>query len=103
MRLARVRGNVVSSVKSPRLSCHKLLLVEDLVPGQSDDHSLVGAGTSAYIAVDLAGAGEGEVVIVTIGSAARIEAGASDVPTDAAVVGIVDNVSFGGRTTYVKN
>ncbi|MDH5521932.1 MAG: EutN/CcmL family microcompartment protein, partial [Acidimicrobiia bacterium] len=32
MKLARVRGNVVSSVKADGLSSHKLLLVEDLHP-----------------------------------------------------------------------
>ena len=103
MRLARVRGNVVSSVKSPGLGCHKLLLVEDLVPDPPDDDTLDRAGTAAYIAVDLAGAGEGEVVIVTVGSAARIDHGTAEVPTDAAVVGIVDTVNFAGQTTYVKD
>ena len=59
--------------------------------------------TLLEIAVDLAGAGEGEVVIVTVGSAARIDHGTAEVPTDATVVGIVDTVNFAGQTTYVKD
>ena len=43
------------------------------------------------VAVDNVGAGIGEIVLVTQGSAARLTCGDGNVPTDAAVVGIVDD------------
>ena len=52
--------------------------------------------------VDLAGAGDGEIVMVTHGSAARVDGAAQGTATDAAVVGIVDIVNFNGQITYVK-
>ena len=100
MRLARVRGTVVSSVKSSALSRHKLLLVADVDAADMGDGSGVGP---TYVAVDLAGAGHDEVVIVTHGSAARVDVGGIDVPTDAAVIGIVDFVAIGGHQTYAKS
>jgi ethanolamine utilization protein EutN len=100
VRLARVRGNVVSSVKVDGLSSHKLLYVQDVHPeGPWEDDNAQG---EIYVAIDLAGAGNNEIVLVTLGSAARIDVGGAAVPTDAAVVGIVDTVQFSGKTTYFK-
>lgn len=99
MKLARVRGNVVSSIKATGLSSHKLLLVDDVHPAAIDDSGVDG---SPYIAVDLAGAGIGEIVVVTTGSASRIDRSGAGAPTDAAIVGIVDSVSFDDTTTYYK-
>jgi microcompartment protein CcmK/EutM len=58
---------------------------------------------SNYVAIDLIGAGDGDIVLVVHGSAARIDHGAGAVPTDAAVVAIVDSVLVGSRTTFVKS
>jgi microcompartment protein CcmK/EutM len=93
---------VVSSVKSPGLACHKLLLVEEIAADLMDDGATDQENGTVHIAVDLAGAGHDEVVIVALGSSARVDEGGKDVPTDAAVIGIVDSVNVDGRTTYVK-
>ena len=96
MQLARVVGNVVASVKEPRLIGTTLLLVEDAtVDGAS-------AGGPAYVAVDLVGAGESELVLVVRGSTASRAVGGDGAPTDAAVVAILDHVRSGGRSTYEK-
>jgi microcompartment protein CcmK/EutM len=103
MQLARVRGNVVASAKTNGLASHKLLLLE-AVPAL-DPMASAGAKPAAdslYVAIDLVGAGVGEVVLVTLGSAARIERDGQSVPTDAAIVGIVDSVQLDGKTTFVK-
>ena len=101
MQLARVRGNVVASIKAPGLSAHKLLLLEPVAAADP-----LGANPAAdapsFVAIDLAGAGVGEVVLVTVGSAARVDADGQSAPTDAAVVAIVDAVQFDGRTTFQK-
>lgn len=96
MELARVVGSIVASVKEPRLTGTKLLLVE---AAGTDGGS---PGGPPYVAVDLVGAGEGEVVVVVRGSPAARAIDLEGVPVDAAIVGIVDAVRAGGRTTYQK-
>lgn len=95
MRLAKVLGQVVSTVKEPGLDKFSLLLVQD-----SDDDPEQAAGP-VYVAVDLVGAGVGEVVLVAGGSAARVAAGA-EAPTDQAVVAIADTVVRDHVVTYRK-
>ena len=99
MRLAKVVGQVVSTVKEPGLDSFKILLVEDLDAHDPDRDPFDG---EAYPAIDVVGAGEGEVVLVAIGSAARIPASAGRTPTDASVVAIVDSVIVGGEVTFKK-
>ena len=50
-----------------------------------------GEQKSKLVAVDNVGAGIGEIVLVTCGSAARLACGDGTTPVDAAVVGIVDD------------
>jgi ethanolamine utilization protein EutN len=95
--LAKVLGQVVATVKEPGLARFTLLLLQD-VTGADPERS-TGA---AYVAVDLVGAGVGEIVLVAAGGAARIAAGA-DAPTDRAVVGIADSVVRNGTVTYRKS
>jgi len=101
MQLARVRGNVVASIKDAELACHRLLLVEPVsaaVPNQPVDDA-----APVLVAIDLIGAGMDEIVLVARGSAARIAAGTGQIPTDAAIVAIVDSVQFDRQTTFVKH
>ncbi len=99
MRLGRVVGTAVSTIKVGPLTGYKLLLVADVAPGEPQGH----AGTGdVYVAIDRAGAGEGDVVLVTLGSAARIGEAASGVPTDASVIGIIDSIRYGGETRFEK-
>jgi ethanolamine utilization protein EutN len=99
VRLARVVGQVVSTVKEPELNGFKLLLVHDLDYLEPTNGAVY---RSPYVAVDLAGAGEGEVVVVTTGSAARVSARTAGAPVDLAVVGIVDTVVVEGRPRFDK-
>lgn len=94
MQLATVLGQVVSTVKQPGLDRFTLLLLQD-VTGADPERT---TGTD-YVAVDLVGAGVGEVVLVASGGAARVAAGA-DAPTDRAVVAIADTVVRAGTVTY---
>jgi ethanolamine utilization protein EutN len=99
MRLAKVLGQIVATVKEPGLDGFKILLVEDLDPTDPDRDPF---GGEAYPAIDVVGAGEGEVVLVTLGSAARIPTATGSTATDAAVVAIVDSVIVGGEVTFKK-
>lgn len=105
MQLARVRGNVVASIKAAGLAAHKLLLLE---PVAAADPLAAGEAAESrsrdlYVAVDLVGAGVGEVVLVTLGSAARVASEGQATPTDAAVIAIVDAVQLDGRSTFDKH
>lgn len=84
MYLGRVIGTVVSTSKNEDLIGMKLLIVERL-----DEHLQRSGETE--IAVDSEGAGNGEIVIVCGGSAARYVFG-GNVPVDKSIVGIVDTV-----------
>lgn len=100
MQLARVRGNVVASIKAAGLASHKLLLLEPVRASAPLDEGV--EPSSAYVAIDLAGAGVGEIVLVTLGSAARVDSDGHNAPTDAAIIAIVDSVQFDGETTFQK-
>ncbi|MDR1650641.1 MAG: EutN/CcmL family microcompartment protein [Synergistaceae bacterium] len=91
MRLGRVVGSVVATRKHDRLVGHKLLIVRQLKPGP-DGNLIPSAGSSEFcVAVDLVGAGTGELVLYTSGSSARNSSSeAHDSPIDEAIIGIVD-------------
>jgi ethanolamine utilization protein EutN len=59
------------------------------------------AGGGAFVAVDTVGAGDGELVLVAQGSAAR-EAVRVQGPIDAAIVAILDSLTVGGTRTYTR-
>ncbi|NKB70166.1 MAG: ethanolamine utilization protein EutN [Candidatus Latescibacteria bacterium] len=93
MLLSRVKGHVVSTAKVDELVGKKLLLVEIVTVRE---HGLESTGRH-MVCIDAVGAGEGELVLVVMGSSARIAAAMKDVPTDAVIVGIIDSLQALGR------
>ena len=95
MTLGRVVGTVVATRKEGKLDGFKLQIVEtvglDLRP--------TGAFT---VAVDVVGAGAGEIVLTAAGSSARLTARTQDRPVDAVIMAIVDVVETGGQIRYDK-
>ena len=88
MYLGKVIGTVVSTVKAPSLTGSKFLIVEKI-------NQDLTAKKQTEIAVDTVGAGDGETVIVVGGSSARMsDVKKTDLPVDAAIVGIVDTVEI---------
>ena len=81
MLTAKVVDNIWSTRKTELLNGYKLMLVE--VIGGCDDGQ-------RQVAVDTVGAGIGERVLVALGSSARRMVGDDSIPTDAAIVGIID-------------
>ena len=96
MRIARVVGSAVSTVKEPSLVGHKLLLVREADEG----NTVTGP---VFVAVDLVGAGTGELVIVSEGSAARQSGTTSGQPVDAVIMGILDSLEVDGTVTFRKS
>ena len=86
MILARIIGTVVATRKDPRLEGKKLLICQPINPKGEDEKGYV-------IAVDTVHAGYREQVLVVAGSSARMASGCKDTPVDAAIVGIVDQIS----------
>jgi len=62
---------------------------------------LVDTGKSA-VCIDSVGAGEGDIVLICSSSSARLTAATKRAVTDNTIVGIVDAISAGGRTAYLK-
>lgn len=100
MFIGKVTGTVVASQKIPTVVGKKLLLVEAMTI-KGEPPTLQSSGRVA-VAVDTVGAGEGEMVIVTQGSSARLTDMTSNVPTDAVVVGIIDAIQTGGQELFNK-
>jgi ethanolamine utilization protein EutN len=85
MLICRVMGSVVATAKDAGFVGSKLLLVQrvDLAGNFQGE---------PFVATDTVGAGAGETVLVSTGGAARATEMMRNVPTDAAIVGIVDRV-----------
>ena len=95
MIIAKVMGSAVATLKHDLLNTAKLLLVSPAdVKGEI-------TGTP-FLAVDLVGAGEGELVIVSQGSSARVATGQTSSPADAAIVGILDSLQIEGDVEFRK-
>ena len=86
MQLARVIGNVVSTIKNESLQAKKLMIVQTL------DADLKPKG-KPLIALDAVGAGVGELVFWCRGKEASFPFKRDDTPTDCTIVGIVDSDS----------
>ena len=96
MKIAKVVGVTVCSVKEPRLESSKMLLVCN-----ADQTGKISG--LPYIALDVVGAGPDELVVVVEGSSARVAARESNIPVDAVIVGILDSLQFDGKTTFKKH
>ena len=102
MFVALVTGSVVATQKAESMKGHKLLVVE---PYRLDDTSrdrLVSTGRT-FIAVDTLGAGEGQFVLVTQGSSARLTPETKSRPIDAVVIVIIDSVRIDGQNIFSRH
>jgi len=99
MFLARVEGSVVATKKDEGLSGRKLLLVRPQLVDESNPTKFR-PGKNTIVAVDSVGAGEGELVMFTQGSSARLAPNMKSAPVDAVVVGIVDTVDVLGQVIH---
>ncbi|HEY9434414.1 MAG TPA: EutN/CcmL family microcompartment protein [Blastocatellia bacterium] len=86
MQLARVIGNVVSTIKNASLEGRKLLIIQVL------DSDLLPVG-KPLVAIDSVGAGAGELVFWCRGKEASFALDGAEAPTDCTIVGIVDSES----------
>ncbi len=88
MLICRVIGDIVSTVKNPQLTGHKLLIVQPMnLKGEPEG--------STIIAVDKVDAGIDDLVLVNKeGGSARILLEDEKVPVQAVIVGVIDGVEI---------
>ena len=101
MFVAKVTGSLVATQKVDSMVGHRLLVVEPYRLDPKDRRSLVTTGRT-FIAVDTVGAGEGEYVLITQGSSARLTPETKNLPIDTVVVGIVDSVHVESQRVFSR-
>lgn len=101
MFLAKVTGSLVATQKVGSMVGKKLLVVE---PYRLDAQTRAELKTTGrtLVAVDTVGAGEGELVLVTQGSSARLTPQTKNLPVDTVIIGIVDSVHVEQKCIYKK-
>ncbi|MGP1440998.1 MAG: EutN/CcmL family microcompartment protein [Anaerovoracaceae bacterium] len=88
MHIGKVVGHLWSTKKQDSLTGMKLMIIEPIDPLNNCKERL------PLVAVDSVGAGIGEIIIYTTGSSARKAVMNQEIPIDAAILGIVDNVEL---------
>ncbi|MGC6445335.1 MAG: EutN/CcmL family microcompartment protein [Rubripirellula sp.] len=101
MFVAKVTGSVVSTQKVDSMTGHKLLVVEPYRLEEKKRNSLVTTGRT-FIAVDTLGSGEGDFVLITQGSSARLTPQTKTLPIDAVIIGIVDQVHIEKQEVFSR-
>ena len=87
MFLAKVFGNVVSTMKDPGLAAKKILIVQAIDKFGKDTGQKI-------LALDSVGAGAGETVYCCKGREASFPWLPQETPTETAIVGIVDTINL---------
>ncbi len=96
MRIVKVVGAAVSTVKEPRLEGSKLLLVCET----DQTGKIIG---KPFLALDTVGVGPDELVFIVEGSSARVAARDDNAPVDAVIIGILDTLQYEDKVTFRKN
>ena len=101
MFVAKVTGSLVSTQKVDTMVGYKLLIVEPYRVEPNQRKSLATTGRT-FVAVDTLGAGEGDFVLLTQGSSARMTPETKNLPIDAVVIGIIDQVQLDQTCVYSR-
>src|SRR5882757_6941288 len=102
MFVAKVTGSLVATQKVDSMVGHKLLVVEPYRLDPESRRSLKTTGRT-FVAVDTVGAGEGEFVLITQGSSARLTPETKNLPIDTVIVGIVDKVHVDQQCVFERD
>lgn len=95
MLIARVVGNVVSTIKDDKLTGRKILIVREATAA----NELVGKPIAA---IDTLDAGVGDLVLIAQGSSARQTSITKETPTDAVVMAVIDELQVDGKITFKR-
>jgi microcompartment protein CcmK/EutM len=95
MLIAKVIGTTISTIKDPKLSGRKLLIL------RQTDESGAPFG-KPYVAVDTLDAGIGDLVLTAHGSSGRQTDLTKNSPVDAVIMAVIDHLEVGGQVVYRK-
>ncbi|MFT5526532.1 MAG: microcompartment protein CcmK/EutM [Pirellulaceae bacterium] len=101
MFVAKVTGSLIATQKVDTMVGQKLLIVEPYRVDAKNRKKLATTGRT-FVAVDMLGAGEGDFVLITQGSSARLTPETKNMPIDTVVIGIVDRVQIEQNCVYSR-
>lgn len=96
MRIARVIGTTISTIKDEKVRGSKLLILR-----QTDETGEITG--KPYVAVDLVDAGLDDLVLTGHGSSARQTYQTKDCPVDAVVMAVIDHLEVDGEVVFRKS
>lgn len=96
MKIARVIGSAISTIKDPKVMSTKLLLCQETDPAGEKE---IG---KPYVATDLVDAGTGDLVLTCHGSAARQTPLTKDTPVDAVIMAVIDHLELDKQVVFRK-
>ena len=96
MKIARVIGTTISTIKDPKIKGSKLLIMRET--DQSGE--FIG---KPYVAVDLVDAGVNDLVLTGHGSSARQTFQTKECPVDAVVIAVIDHLEVDGEVVFRKS
>ncbi len=93
MKIARVIGTTISTIKDEKVRGSKLLICRQT----NEIGESIG---KAYVAVDLVDAGVDDLVLTGHGSSARQTYQTKECPVDAVVIAVIDHLEVDGEVVY---
>ena len=94
MILAKVIGTVVADTRVSSMSGQLLRLVQLLDGRTLEPHGGI------FVAADVTGAGDGELVMLSSGASARKAGNLQSAPVDLAIIAIIDELASADGTNY---
>ena len=95
MKIARVIGTTISTIKDPNIMGSKLLILRET----DKTGEIIG---KSYVAVDLVDAGVDDLVLTGHGSSARQTYQTKECPVDAVVIAVIDHLVVDGEVVFRK-
>jgi len=96
MKIARVVGTTISTIKDEKVRGSKLLILCET----DETGEMIG---KPYVAVDLVDAGVDDLVLSGHGSSARQTYQTKDCPVDAVVMAVIDHLEVDGEVVFRKS
>lgn len=90
MQIGRVIGTIVATIKNPSLEGQRLLIVQPLTPDLKETGKQL-------ICTDATGSGSGELIYWCRGKEASFPFRPAEVPTEATIVGVIDEIHTSKR------